>query len=144
MAGRGSLGCAGVLIGVLAAAVLGWMALDLVLTLIGAAGGGLGGVLAEPLIAHQVGQLLVVATLLWVVFARVFGGIEGCPPLARGLLWSGAALELVAWLGLPDGSRLRTWALLMSIVGAATPLLVRGRGGTEHRPAGPGDPSEHA
>lgn len=125
MADRGVLGCFGALVGLVVAAVIAWLTLDLALTLWATLGSeGAAGTLATPVLAHQAGQLLVVGTLIAAIFLVVFERIESTGPVTRGLLWTGAALELFAWLYLPGGSRLSLWALVLAILGLIAPLVL--------------------
>ena len=80
--------------------------------------------IAEPLLWHQAGQLLVVGTLIAAIYLIVFDRIPHTGFRTRLLLWVGAALELVAWLQLPGGSRMSLWALVLAIVALVAPLVL--------------------
>lgn len=130
MADRGVLGCAGALVALMAIAVLGWLSLELVVGAWTAVSvDGPGGVLQDPVLWHQAGQLLVVGAVILALFIVVFRPHVPAGRVFRWPLWLGAVLEIAAWLWLPDGSRMSLWALTLGIVGALAPfLLERARG----------------
>lgn len=127
MAGRGFLGCVGATVGVLAALVVGWLSLDLMLTVWGALSGrGLIGPLLDATVWHQLGQLAIFVGLIGAILVVVLSPhrAAGSLPALRVLLWAGAALEIAAWLALPGGSRIGVWALLLAILALPAPWVV--------------------
>lgn len=134
MAQRGVLGCAGALVGVIVALVLGWLALELVVGAWSvAATDGPGGLVRDALLWHQAGQLLVVGGLILALFTVVFRPGVPVERVFRPPLWLGAALEVVGWLRLPGGSRVALWALTLAAIGIVAPFVLgraRERGST--------------
>lgn len=130
MQGRGFLGCVGVVVAIGAGLVVGWLVLDLMLSLFGAwETQGLLAPVTDPTICHQIGQLLVFSALMWAILALVLRPerIPGWLHALRLMLWVGAAFELAAWLALPSGSRVAWWALVLAVSALVTPwILARG------------------
>lgn len=123
-----AVGCWGLIVGVMAGLVLLWLTLDLLsMTFVGLTGTGSGTLLADPGYHHQLGQYLVVVALVAGIFTAVFrpDRAAGFVATARYLFWAGAALNLLAWLRVPAGVRWTTWALVLVLLGAAGPLLVK-------------------
>ena len=124
MADSKLLGCAGVMVGIVAAAVVGWMSLELLLSLFGAAGPI--AILANPIFQHELGELLVVGTTIVSVYVLVFRqrSIPAFIRVGRYALWLGAALNLGAWLRIGGGGRWASWMLLLAAIGIVTPWLL--------------------
>lgn len=135
MAGRGFLGCTGTIVGIGAALVIGWLSLDLLLTVwASVSGSGPTGPFRDAVVWHQIGQLAVFVGLIWAILGLVLrpDRVTDWLPAMRILLWVGAGFEGAAWLALPGGSRLAAWALILALLALPAPWVIRRAAG---RPA---------
>jgi len=133
-----SLGCLGTLIALFAVAILGWLGIELLITVGSTSPVTL---MHDPGFVHQLGQFLVLGGLTVGIYAAIFrrGGLQSRGMTAiSAVLWSGAILELVAWAITPSGVRWRLWALMIGVLGALGPMLVRSLGRRERIPQQPG------
>ncbi len=121
------LGCLGVVIGLVASVVLGWMALELLLSLFDA--GGPMAALTDPMFQHELGELLVVGMAIVSVYVLVFraSAIPGFLNWARYPFWLGATLNLVAWTRLAGGTRWSVWMMLLFAIGVGAPWVLSRR-----------------
>lgn len=127
MAGRGLVGCVGAIVGIVAGVVVGWLTLDLILTLYGSVSGyGPTGPFRDAVVWHQIGQLAIFTALIAAILGAVLRPwrLREWLPILRLLLWVGAALEIAAWFFLPSGSRAGIWALLLALIALPTPWLI--------------------
>ncbi len=127
MADSKLLGCLGVVIGLAASVVLGWMTLELLLSLFGASGPV--AALTDPVFQHELGELLVVGMAIISVYVLVFreSMIPSFVNWARYPFWLGATLNLVAWMRLAGGTRWSVWMLLLFAIGICTPWVLSRR-----------------
>ncbi len=126
MANSKPLSCLGFIIGAVATVVVGWMTFELIVAVL--AGIRLDGVSAftDPLVLHEAGELLVVGLTILGIYVWVFkdAGLAGFLSATRYGFWLGAALNAIAFLTLPAGSRWTNWALILVLLGAAAPFVL--------------------
>ena len=126
MANSKALSCLGFLVGAVVTVVVGWIAFELLVAVV--AGLRLDGLsaLGDPLILHDAGELLVVGLTILGIYVWVFksDGLGAYLSATRYGFWLGAALNAVALLTLPSGSRWATWALFLVLLGAVAPLVL--------------------
>jgi hypothetical protein len=126
MANNKLLGCWGFIVGAMAVVVVGWMAFELLIASL--AGLRLEGIsaLVEPLLLHRAGELLVVGFSILGIYVWVFRGpgLAHFAATTRYVFWLGAALNLVAWLTFPAGSRWSWWAVFLVVLGVLGPIVL--------------------
>ncbi len=126
MANNKLLGCWGFIVGALVTVVVGWMAFELLIaSLAGLRIEGLA-TFADPLLWHKAGELLIVGLTILGVYVWVFRGpgIARFAATTRYAFWFGAALELVAWIRFPSGTRWSWWTAVLIVLGLAVPAIL--------------------
>ena len=126
MANNKLLGCWGFIVGALVIVVVGWMAFELLIAFL--AGLRIEGLsaFADPLLWHEAGELLIIGLTILGVYVWVFRGpgIAHYAASTRYAFWFGAALNLVAWIRLPMGSRWSWWTVLLIVLGVVVPEIL--------------------
>jgi len=126
MANNKLLGCLGFIVGAVVIVVVGWMAFELFIAFL--AGLRIAGLTAftDPLMWHKAGELLVVGLAILGICVWVFRGpgLARFAATTRYVFWFGAALNVVAWLRFPAGSRWSWWAVTLIVLGVAVPAIL--------------------
>lgn len=137
MATNALVGCWGVIVGIVLAVFLGWMGFELLVHFFTTADlEGFAGALLNAVFHHKAGEFLVVLAIIVATYTGVFRGTTGLRailPSLRALLWTGAALNVLAMVELPAG-RWSWWVVTLVVVGFAVPLLLRGISAPEPTP----------
>lgn len=138
MANNKLLGCWGVIVGLVVALFLGWMAFEVAVhffTMTSMSGGR--DALTDPFFQQKLGELLIITMLIVATYVGVFRGgaaVRSFGAAVRLPLWIGAGLNLIAWWHFPAGSRFSVWALIIAVVGVVAPFVLARAGGTAPRP----------
>ena len=141
MADNKLLGCWGVIVGLFVGVFLTWMAFEVMVHFFSIVSlDGLDGALSDTFFHHKAGEWLIITILVMVTYVGVFRGgaaVARFSKIATPPLFLGAALNFIAWLRLPGGTRFATWALILAVVGVIAPPLMSRAG--RHKPPPPID-----
>ncbi len=127
MANNPLVGCWGVIVGIVLIGFLGWMGFELLVQFFTTASlEGVDRALLDAVFHHMTGEFLVVVGIIAATYIGVFrgrAGIRRALPALRVVLWSGAAFNVAAMIGLASG-RWSTWIVTLAIVGLGVPPLL--------------------